>query len=218
MRVSQRRLLRRWSVFAAVPASAVAGDALTEFLSNAGLLGGPSPSDLQHQALAPVALLAVITILSVALVALCVRARDSEPVAYRRTLGETLLVTSTTLLATFAAVVMMEGYETRFGGTAPFDAHSVMLSHAPAVLLCYAVVTALVRNLVSVCLHVAIAAGRLAAAAILQILEFDRRLPRTRFASAFACGPAIARHTSPIRHVHGFRAPPRSPLTSATSP
>ncbi|MGZ3506396.1 MAG: hypothetical protein ACXWNK_14620 [Vulcanimicrobiaceae bacterium] len=217
MAIPSGRILRWWSGLAAVPAAAAASDALTEFLANAKLLGGHSPSDLQHQALVPTLLVAVVSILAVALFALCMNPEPAET-SQRSTTAEKLVMTGALLVATFAVAVMMEGYETRFGGTAPFDPHSVLISHAPAVLICYAVITALVRNLVCACLHVAIAAGRLATQRILQLLRIDRRSPRARFANSFSFDPALTQENSPVvPRAHGLRAPPlRQPLALQT--
>jgi len=120
-----------------------------------------------------------------------------------------VLCGAATLLVTFLAVLLMEGYETRFGGYAPFDAHSVLVAHAPFVLAAYALTTLLMKRIVYVCLGITVAAGHAAAAALISFICVDRsRVAKSRGEIALWGQPSLYHATDLAYGIHGFRAPP----------
>lgn len=132
---------RIWSWVATALISAALGDAVTERAENAGWLGG-SVRDLQHQAVLPTLVAGLVSALALIVVVMFVRTAVES--ATRQTLGERWMALLYALCAAIVVSVLMEGYETRFGGVSPFDARSVVVSHAPALLIaCIAVAAAL---------------------------------------------------------------------------
>lgn len=73
-------------------------------------------------------------------------------------------------------VIAMEGYETRFGGLSPFDAQSVVLSHAPVLLVTFAIAAIVVRNAVREMLFAAERAGERAVDALVRFVSRLLRL------------------------------------------
>lgn len=108
-------------------------------------------------------------------------------------------------------ILLMEGYETHFGGLSPFDAHAVLMHDAPATIVLYVAVFAIARWLIDRFARIAAAARLFFGAAFTLIC---------RHASG---GAPLRRHRSkpvlsPARNVCSrqgeLRAPP---LTTAFS-
>jgi len=204
------RVIRAWSAVATALVSAVVGDVSTEALSNRGLLGAGSIRDTQHEALRPVAIVAALVVLGLAIFAMIQRVRARDVAKFERMpTRSVVLYGAATLVVTFLVVLLMEGYETCFGGDAPIDPHSVFVAHAPFVLAAYAVTTLFMKRVVYVCLGITVAAGHAAAAVIISFICVDRRrVTKLPGEIALWAQPSRYRALDLAYGIHGFRAPP----------
>ncbi len=64
-----------------------------------------------------------------------------------------------------SVILLMEGYETHFGGLSPFDPHAVLMHDAPATIVVYIAVFAIARWLIDRFAQVVGAAGLILGAA-----------------------------------------------------
>lgn len=139
-------MTRLWMSVAVALWAAVCGDALTEWLANGGFWGA-GPLDLHQESLAPTAVVAAVVSLSLACYAVARRRRVERPwdgVALALALG---------------VVVVMEGYEVRFGGAGVFDPRSVLAGHLLPVLGSYLVIALAVNRLMALALRAVMALG-----------------------------------------------------------
>jgi hypothetical protein len=111
-------------------------------------------------------------------------------------------------------VLTMEGYEMRFGGIAPFDPHSVVLSHCMVLIVAFIATGALMHYLLRSAIR---AAARASTVVVELFVRFLREVleavapPRTIAPSEYAS--SVVRVSLGIASgSHGFRAPPRSIL------
>jgi hypothetical protein len=131
--------------------------------------------DGHQEAVLPIALLAALVAVALGLT-VALRTGKGEETRYREsTAGNRIAVAVATLALTFALIALMEAYEMQFGELSALDPRSVFVEHWPAVLIGYAVVSAIVGSVVSLILGVAAAAGKLAAHAIVRFLRVDQR-------------------------------------------
>jgi hypothetical protein len=205
-----RILLWWWPALATSLIAAAIADPLTEFVSNAGFLGAGAFRDGSQQSVIPVAILAAVVLICLGLsVALCAGKLEMRLACAPRSALGRLLFAAGSLSATFAIIVLMEGYETHFGGIDPFSPGSVLVSHAPAVLAAYAIVAALVSRLVSYCLRAAHAAGTLAGGVLSRFLRIDARNADALSSHISALGVRVVVRTLVLvrGHLH-LRAPP----------
>jgi len=191
-----------WTALAVALGAAVCGNAATEWLADAAVFG-PGPLDLHHESLLPTALCAVVVTGSLA-VALLLQPQCERP-------NRLVLYPLAALLA-FATVVAMEGYEVQFGGSGAFDPGSVLVSHAPCVLIAYAVIGAAIERFIDACMRVV---RGIAPAFVALVLALRRRqgptgggilaVVRARFVTA--------RRPQRLQRLHGLRAPPGREFT-----
>jgi hypothetical protein len=204
-------LVRAWSVAATAILAAAVSDAITEFAENSGWLGGLARDD-QHEAILPTLLVGAVVALGLVAFALFARVPARDRLLRPGGLGGRLFEIVTAYCASMAAVVAMEGYETRFGGLSPFDPRSVVLSHTLALVVCSIVIGAIVHCALRSALRVA---SRASGAVVEFVAAFLRRLVRTVAASpsfarsAFVADAARAR-SGIGRGLRGLRAPPAS--------
>ncbi|HZV76619.1 MAG TPA: hypothetical protein VFF63_02530 [Candidatus Babeliales bacterium] len=205
-------LVRAWAVAAAAILAAAAADAGTEFAENSEWLGG-TLRDNQHEAILPALLLGAAVTLSLTLFILLARISPRDPLLLRMNdLRARFVDLACALCGSELCVVLMEGYETRFGGLSPFDPRSVVISHAPALVIAFLLAGAIVHC----ALRASIAAASRASGAVAEFLvEFLRKLLR---AAAPPRAVALSAFRLYVRHVppgiaagsRGLRAPPRS--------
>jgi hypothetical protein len=174
--------IRYWAAIVTALATAALVDWSSELLANAGWLGGLAASDGHQEAVLPVAVLAALVAVALGLT-VALRAGKGEQTRYRESsAGNRIAVAFATLAATFIVITLMEAYEMRFGGLSALDPRSVFVEHWPAVLIGYLAVSTIVSRVVGLILGVAVAAGKLAAHAIVAFLRVERRahiaLPR----------------------------------------
>jgi hypothetical protein len=190
-------------------------DAWTEFAENRGWLGG-SVRDAQHEAILPVLLIGLAVGAALAAFAAFHRVTPKDPLL-RGVSGLRALTTDLAIALAGSALctIAMEGYETRFGGMSPFDPRSVVCSHAPALLVAFAVVAPLVCGITRSVLRLARHAGQRATSVIVQFL---RKISRANVASGAIHTSAFTLHvirlsSAIVAGVYGLRAPPRSILS-----
>ena len=122
-------MVRIWTALTIGLLAGVLGDAGTELFANFGWLGGTT-RDVDHQGVLPVFAIAVMLALSLAAYVAGSRIAPGDPLVRRL---DDVRARAVDAIAAFAAscvtVAAMEGYETHFGGLAPFDAHSVVAAH-----------------------------------------------------------------------------------------
>lgn len=205
-------IVRIWAAAAVAMLAAATADAVVEFAGNGGWLGA-GLHDNQHEAIAPALVLGAATALFLLAFILFNRIPLRDPLLLR------LCERPTRWLDTFCAfaggavcVVAMEGYETRFGGTSPFDPSSVVLSHAAALLVAILAIGAILHWMLRAAVGVA---SRASAAAVEVFARFFRsplnaaQPPLVARTPAFEIGvPHVALAIAEGRC--GRRAPPRS--------
>jgi hypothetical protein len=131
-----------WTLVTVALCAAVCGDALTEWLSNSGFWGS-GVSDLHQESLAPTAYAAAVACLT-CLALVIAAARRGEMVRVRPACASRVWWNGAAVLLALIVVVVMEGYEVRFGGIGAFDPRSVLMAHALPVVVAYALIAALV--------------------------------------------------------------------------
>jgi hypothetical protein len=177
------RVVRIWSAIATAMASAALVGGGVAVLSNLGWLGG-STRDYHEEGVAWFAGAAafVLIALAVAIVASPRRRRSSAPAGF----WERAALVAGTLAVTCAVIVVKEALETQCGGTAPFDAGSILIEHAPSIFIAYAIVAPLVAAVVRCSLSVAVAAGEIAIETLVRFLSLVRHsLPPRDFVWAW---------------------------------
>ncbi len=203
--------MRGWAVVATAILAGAAADAVTEFAADSGWLAGAVRDD-QHEAVVPALLLGAIVALALTLFVLFARISLRDPLlSQMNDLRRRLLDFAGAFFGSSLCVVAMEGYETRFGGLSPFDPRSVVLSHAPALVVAFAVAAAIVHY----ALRAAIRTASRANVVVEYLVEFLRRLlgaaPGHRTLAPRAFEPRVIHVALGIAGgVRGRRAPPRS--------
>jgi hypothetical protein len=204
-------LVRAWAAAATAILAAAAADAVTEFAENNGWLGG-TLRDGQHEAMVPALLLGASVALSLALYVLLARISPRDLLVVRlNDVRVRLADLACGFCGSALSVVAMEGYETRFGGVSPFDPRSVVVSHAPALIVAFLVTGAIVHC----ALRCAIRTASRASVVVEYFVQFLRRL------FAVICTPQTVAHSAfELRCLrvalgiaggsHSLRAPPRS--------
>jgi hypothetical protein len=203
---------RIWAAAAAAILAAAIADAATEFAANSGWIGA-GLRDNDHQAVVPALLVGAAVALCLLVSVLCSRLSPRDPLSLRMAaLGTRLADVACAFCGSVLCIVAMEGYETRFGGLSPFDPRSVVIAHAPALIVAFLLAGALV--------HYALrAAVRVAGRAGIAVAEFVEHFLERRLGSAAPLRAArISAFVLYVVHVPswlargscGFRAPPRS--------
>lgn len=190
--------------------AAASADAATEVAENLGWLGG-SARDGHQEAILPVLLLGVAVVLALCGYVACARLSiEDRSVLEGSHVRARILELSCALAGSVLCVIAMEGYETRFGGFSPFDAQSVVLAHAPALLAAFGIAAAVVRSAIREMLFAAERAGE---RAVETLVRFVRNLlhaktsPPASRASTYAL--SVLRLPNPLGAGScGLRAPP----------
>lgn len=168
-------LIRYWAAIATALATAALVDWSSELLANAGWLGGLAASDGHQEGVFPIAVLAALVAVGLG-ITVALRASRGDRTRYHDCSMRSRVWTAlATLALTFAVIALMEAYEMRFGELSAFDPRSVFAEHWPAVLAGYVGVATIVGRLVTFVLGAAVAAGTLAAHAVVRFLRVDRR-------------------------------------------
>lgn len=204
-------LIRGWAVAATAILAAAIADAGTEFAQNSGWLGG-TLRDNQHESILPALLLGVAVALSLTLFVLFAKISPRDPLLRMSDIRRRLTDVALAFCGSVVCIVVMEGYETRFGGLSPFDPRSVVVSHAFALAMAFLLMGAIVHCALRSAVR---SASRASGLVVGFLVEFLRKVaaivapPRSPALSAYRLQVA---HVPPglARGSRGFRAPPRS--------
>jgi hypothetical protein len=204
-------LIRIWAVLTVGLLAGALGDAGTEFFALLGWLGGAA-RDVDHQGVLPAFGIALTLALGLAAYVISCRIAPSDPLVCRLDDAPARAVDA---LAAFAGscvtIVAIEGYETHFGGLAPFDANSVVTAHAPILVLSFLTIALAARMMLGMAIRCAARSGVLAASLLSSFLRISRSHSVTpkhatmlhRDEHRSDLGPAIVKS-------RGLRAPPRT--------
>lgn len=154
----RRTVILLWTLVTVALCAAVCGDALSEWLANHGAMGTAAMRDLHQESLLPatcIAMLAIVSLASLALLRACTA--RAQPLQLAPAGAARIGWNAAAVVLALIAVVLMEGYEVRFGGVAPFDPRSVLAAHALPVIVVYAMVAAIVERMLGVVLRIAVA-------------------------------------------------------------
>ena len=203
-------LVRIWAVLTIGLLAGALGDVGTEFSATFGWLGGTT-RDVDQQGVLPVFAITVMLALGLAAYVVGSRVAPGDPLVRRL---DDVRARAVDAIAAFAGscatVVAIEGYETHFGGLAPFDAHSVVVAHAPILVLSFVIDrrrrTDDARRGDPLCR----AQWRLGCSIPYTFLRISRSLPATPKHATRPDPEASCSHVAPeIVKSHGLRAPPR---------
>lgn len=209
-------LVRIWAVLTIGLLAGVLGDAGTEFFATFGWLGG-AVRDVDHQGVLPALALTLLFALSLGAYIVSARIAPNDPLVRRL---DDLRARAVDAVAAFAGscfvVVAMEGYETHFGGLAPFDAHSVVIAHAPILVLSFVVIAIAARMMLGAAIRCAARGGALAAAFVTSFLRISCSFLATPKHATMPRPQTTCSHVAAeIVKSRGLRAPPRALLSPA---
>jgi hypothetical protein len=204
-------LVRIWAVLTIGLLAGVLGDAGTEFLATFGWLGGTA-RDIDHQGVLPAFAIALLLALGLAAYIVGSRIAPSDPLLRRI---DDVRARAVDAIAAFAGscvtVLAMEGYETHFGGLAPFDANSVVIAHAPILVLSFVTIALAARMMLGAAIRCAARSGALAAALLTSFLRIARSHSATPKHATMPHPDTSCSHVAPeIIKSRGLRAPPRT--------
>lgn len=195
-------IVRIWPIAIIGLASGVIGDAGTEFFTS---------GDTDHQGMVPALAIAVLLALGLAVYLACSRIGPRDPLLCRFNRWRDRLPDA---LAAFGAswltVIGIEGYETHFGGIEPFDTRSVVIAHAPLLLLAFLAVALTAQVILAAALRWAARSGAVAVALVRRVLRVSRHAVATTTHAGMAFLEAVCKHDVPeLISACGPRAPPR---------
>jgi hypothetical protein len=204
-------LLRIWAVLTIGLLAGALGDAGTEFSATFGWLAGAT-RDVDHQGILPVFAITFTLALSLAAYIVGSRIVPDDPLVRRL---DDVRARAVDAIAAFGGscitVVAMEGYETHFGGLAPFDAHSVVIAHAPILILSFVTIAVAARMMLGAAIRCAARSGALAAVLLTSFLRLSRSRPATPKHATMPHPDMSCSHVAPeIIKSRGLRAPPRT--------
>ena len=138
-------LVRIWAALTIALLAGVLGDAGTEFSAIFGWLGGTA-RDLNQQGILPALLVTFALALGLCGYVVCSRIAPGDPLVRRLDDVRARAIDAAVAFAgSWVTVVAVEGYETRFGGAAPFDLNSVVVAHAPVLVAAFLIVAVAAR-------------------------------------------------------------------------
>ncbi len=203
-------LVRIWAVLTVGLLAGVLGDAGTEFFALFGWLGGTT-RDVDHQGILPVLAITLALTLGLAAYIVSCRIAPGDPLVRRLDDGYARALDA---IAAFAGscvtVLAIEGYETHFGGLAPFDANSVVIAHAPILILSFLTIAVAARMMLGAAIRFAASSAVLAAVLLTSFLRISRSLVATPEHATRPRPQMSCSHVAPeIIKSRGLRAPPR---------
>jgi hypothetical protein len=204
-------LVRIWAVLTIGLLAGVLGDAGTEFSAIFGWLGG-APRDVDHQGIVPALAITLTLALGLAAYIIGSRIEPSDPLVRKLDDARARAIDAIAAFAgSWFTVVAMEGYETHFGGLAPFDANSVISQHAPILVLSFVTIAVAARMMLGAATRCAANSAALAAALLTSFLRISRSHSATpKHATMPHPGIKCSRVAPEIIKSRGLRAPPRT--------
>ena len=205
------RLVRIWAAVTIGLLAGVLGDAGTEFSAMFGWLGGTT-RDVNHQGVLPAFAIGLTLALGLAAYIIGSRIAPADPLLRRL---DDARARALDAIAAFAGscvtVVAMEAYETHFGGLAPFNANSVVIEHAPILVLSFVTIAVAARAMLGAAIRCAARSGALAAALLTSFLRIPRSHSATPKHATMPHPGMSCSHVAPeIIRSRGLRAPPRA--------
>src|SRR5580692_195198 len=203
-------LVRVWAVLAVSLLAGVIGDAGTELFGLLGWLGG-AMRDVDHQGVLPALAITVTLALGLAAFVVGSRIAPNDPLLRRLDdAGARVVDAISAFVGSGVTVVAIECYETHFGGLAPFDARSVVIAHAPILVLSFLMIAVGARMALGVAIRFAARTGAVAAALLTSFLRILRSYAATpKHATLRHSEASSSRAVSEIVNSRGLRAPPR---------
>jgi len=204
-------LIRIWAVLTVGLLAGALGDAGTEFFALLGWLGGAA-RDVDHQGVLPAFGIVLTLALGLAAYVIGSRIAPSDPLVRRLDDARARAVDAVAAFAgSCATVVAIEGYETHFGGLAPFDPNSVVTVHAPTLVLSFLTIAVAARMLLGAAIRCAARSGVLAASLLSSFLRISRSHSATPHHATVPHRGSDCSHVTPaIVKSRGLRAPPRT--------
>jgi hypothetical protein len=204
------RAVRVWAAIIIGLLAGVAGDYGTELLAGYGWLRDVNP-DVDQQGILPG--LAVTAILALGLFAYVAASRICPNDPLLRKLDDSR-ARALDAIAAFAVswitIVAIEGYETHFGGTAPFDATSTVLAHAPVLVVAFLTIAVAVRTILGAAIRFAARSAVATVALLASFLRFFRgRAVVSKHAMRLHLDTSNGRLAAGVAGACGLRAPPR---------
>lgn len=203
-------LVRIAAWFATALLTASSADFATESAENLGWLGG-SARDGHQETILPVLLIGIAVALALAAYVACTRMSGHDLWLLQSRGNRAQIVgTACALIGSALCIIAMERHETRFGGLSPFDAQSVVVTHAPALLAAFTIVAVAIQSAMRELLRAAERAGEAAASIF---IRFVRKLPCAASSPDISHAAAIAfcvlHRTNPVADGgSALRAPP----------
>jgi hypothetical protein len=202
-------LVRIWAVLAVGLLAGALGDGGTEFVESLGWLGGAT-RDADQQGLGPAFALGAALALGLAVYVVASRIAANDPLL--RKLDDARARAFDALLAFGLSCVTLlgiEGYETQYGGLAPFHAGSVVVEHAPVLIVGFLAIAIAARVGLGAAIRAAARSGEVAVALWSSFLRIDRSRATATKHDAMPHPDAISSHVAPdIVNARGLRAPP----------
>jgi hypothetical protein len=204
-------LVRIWAVLIVGLLAGILGDAGTEFCAGFGWLGGMT-RDVDHQAILPAFAIALTLALSLATYVIGSRIAPDDPLVRRLDeVGARAVDAIAAFACSCATVLAMEGYETHFGGLAPFDANSVIVAHAPILALSFLTIAVAARMILGMAIRCAARSRVLAAALLTSFLRISCSHGATPKHATMSRPDSSCSHVAPqLVKSRGLRAPPHT--------
>jgi len=204
-------LVRTWAVLTIALLAGVLGDAGTEFSALFGWLGGTA-RDVDQQGILPALVIALTLALGLGVYVVCSRIAPGDPLVRRL---DDLRARAVDAIAAFlgscVTVVAVEGYETHFGGLAPFNLNSVVVAHAPVLVVSFLIIAVAARMMLGAAIRCAARSGAFAAALFTSFLRISRSRAGVPKHATMPHPDASCSHVAPeIVKSRGLRAPPRT--------
>jgi hypothetical protein len=202
-------LVRIWAVITIGLLAGVLADAGTEFSAMFGWLGGVT-KDVNQQGVLPALAITLALALGLAAYIIGSRIAPSDPLVRKLDDARARAVDAVAAFAgACTTVIAIEGYETRFGGLAPFDAHSVVIAHAPILVVAFLTIAVAARLMLGAAIRFAARSGTFAAALVTSFLRISRSHSAIPKHATMPHPDMSCSHVAPeIVKSRGLRAPP----------
>jgi hypothetical protein len=207
--VMRYSVVRIWAVITIGLLAGVLADAGTEFSAMFGFLGGIG-KDVDQQGVLPALAITLALALGLAAYIISSRIAPSDPLVRKL---DDARARAADAVAAFAGacitVVAIEGYETHFGGLAPFDANSVVIAHAPILVLAFLTIAVAARMMLGAAIRFAARSGTFAASLLTSFLRLSHSNAATPKHASMPHPDTSCSHVAPeIVKSRGLRAPP----------
>jgi hypothetical protein len=202
-------LVRIWAVLTVGLLAGALGDAGTEFFESLGWLGG-AVRDADQQGVGPAFAIGFALAIGLAVFVVASRIAPNDPLL--RKLDDARARAVDAILAFGVCCVTLlgiEGYETQYGGLAPFHAGSVVIEHAPVLIVSFLAIAIAARFGLGAAIRAAALSGEMAVALWSSFLRIERSHAAASKHDAMPHPDTSSSHVAPdIVNARGLRAPP----------